>query len=459
MASIERRTTKSGDRFRVIWWEDGQRQQKTFFDADSAGAFKDDVETFGNHWPPGTDPRPAGPATALTFQAWAERAIAARTRASDRTRADYRRDLAAHFALLNPIPLEILRAEHVIAWMREREAACRCGRPLADHGRDGLTPPCNRPAGLSEKTRRNLHGFASSLIADALSQHPPLIAHNPFADRLTERAAIRTEDMEFLTPEEFDAVLRWVPDERNYRELLRLLFRTGLRFGEATALTVGDVNLLGQRKTLTVTKAWKRTGSSQYVIGEPKTRRSRRTLPLSPASVDMLVPLVASRPSKALLFPDTTGARCHTPRSTSAPGRPPWPAPTCATPTTPNSATDATSHRRGPSRATAPACSARCRASTTSGTRRRPCGSPRASTSPSSPSSSATRRCRSRSTATRTSARPSMRWSPAPPIGRWPRRQSELSRFRLRRMYDTRALRTTSPRLSPRSLAIFCASS
>jgi integrase len=310
MASVEHRTTKSGeDRYRVIWWEDGQRQQKTFYDEASTTEFKENVERFGNRWPPGTDPRPALLAATLTFGGWAERAIAARTRASDRTRADYRRDLAAHFALLNPIPLEALRAEHVIAWMKDREAACRCGRPLAHHGRDGFAPPCKRTVGLSEKTRRNLHGFASSIIADALSQHPPIITHNPFADRLTERASIRTEDMEFMTPEEFDAVLRWVPDERNYRELLRLLLRTGLRYGEATALTVGDVNLLAQRKTLTVTKAWKRTGSSQYVIGEPKTKRSRRTLPLSPALVDMLIPLVASRPSKALLFPDTTGGR------------------------------------------------------------------------------------------------------------------------------------------------------
>ena len=52
-----------------------------------------------------------------------------------------------------------------------------------------------------------------------------------------------------LTPQEFAQVLKWVRPE--YKPLIQLLAGTGLRYGGATALTVGDVNLLDERKTLT----------------------------------------------------------------------------------------------------------------------------------------------------------------------------------------------------------------
>lgn len=104
----------------------------------------------------------------------------------------------------------------------------------------------------------------------------------------------------FLTPQEFPSVLALVREQ--YQPLIRLLAGTGLRYGEATALTVRDIDLLAKRKTLTVTKAWKRTGSASYVVGKPKTRRSRRTISLFPELIDMLVPLTAGRRGSELLF-------------------------------------------------------------------------------------------------------------------------------------------------------------
>jgi integrase len=111
----------------------------------------------------------------------------------------------------------------------------------------------------------------------------------------------------FLTPQEFGTVNGWVRQE--YADFTRLLFGTGLRFGEATALTVADVDLLGKRKTVTVTKAWKRTGPASWAVGEPKTPRSRRTLSLSRELCDMLAPHWSGRNGKELLFPDRLGQR------------------------------------------------------------------------------------------------------------------------------------------------------
>jgi integrase len=288
MASLEVRNHSTGTSYRVVWREDGRKQQLTLHDPVEAARFKQLVEGSGNRWPAGwTRPSKAAPprrSGKLTFGEWAETAINRRNRASERTKNDYRRDLRLHFATLLDVPLDEVDAGHVTAWLDDRRAA-----------------------GLSGKTIRNLYGFASSLYVDALAEHPPLTPRNPFAARLADVAAVRTEEMVFLTPQEFAAVLRWVRDE--YAPLIRLLAGTGLRFGEATALQVRDVDLLGKRKTLTVTKAWKRVDGSTWVVGEPKTKRSRRTLSLSGELVDLLTPHWAGRRGDELLFPGAAGDR------------------------------------------------------------------------------------------------------------------------------------------------------
>lgn len=281
MASIEYRETGEGPRWRVVWREhrpDGRRtkQQRTYNDPQDAEAFRAKVEAYGNQWPPGEDPRPTAQEPKVTFGEWAETAIEQRRRANERTKADYRRDMRRHFAALADVPVADLTQDRIDAWLAERRAA-----------------------DLSPKTIRNLHGFGSSLLIDAMNHRPPLADHNPFG-KLPDMSDVRTEEMVFLTHQEFATVLAYVREE--YRPLIRFLAGTGMRYGEATALTVRDIEILGNRKTATVTKAWKRTGPANYVIGEPKTQRSRRTISLSPELVDLLVPLVAGKRGVELVF-------------------------------------------------------------------------------------------------------------------------------------------------------------
>lgn len=293
MAGIENRTAKSGPRYRVVWYEQGERQRVVFTDAAEAVRFKKSVEGAGDRWPPGwTKPTKATPParpTKLTFGQWADTAITRRTRANERTKNDYRRDLRLHFADLLDKPLEDVDEGDVLDWLDA----------IQEEDDDGKT--------LAGKTIRNLHGFASSVFKDGMSQHPPVATWNPFGGRMSEIAAVRTEEMTFLTPQEFEVVLRHVREE--YRPLISFLARTGLRYGEATALRVRDIELLAKRKTVTVTRAWKRTDTATWVIGEPKTPRSRRTLSLSKELVELLTPLWAGRKGDALLFPGKDGGR------------------------------------------------------------------------------------------------------------------------------------------------------
>jgi integrase len=288
MAGIEhRRPGTSSERWRVVWREHGDRQFESFDTADGAAAFKRQVEAAGDCWPYGWVKghgygAPAD-ATGPTLRSWAEQAIARRVRADARTKADYRRDLVNHvYPHLGDLPIDAITLDRVTAWLAA----------MVD-------------AGLAAKTITNIHGIVSSIMNDALTHRPPLIDHNPFVGRLEDLPDVRTEEMVFLTPAEFDVIVRFMGDP--YASLARLLVGTGLRYGEATALRVREVNLLDKRPTLTVVRAWKRQPDSSYVIGEPKTPRARRTLSLSSELVDLLLPLVAGKRGDELVIQSVHG--------------------------------------------------------------------------------------------------------------------------------------------------------
>lgn len=94
-----------------------------------------------------------------------------------------------------------------------------------------------------------------------------------------------------------------------YKTLVQFLVMTGARFGEATALTVADIDLLAKPPTARISKAWKRDGQSHYYLGPTKTRAGKRTIGLNPTLVELLIPLVASRPANELLFATIDGQR------------------------------------------------------------------------------------------------------------------------------------------------------
>lgn len=58
-----------------------------------------------------------------------------------------------------------------------------------------------------------------------------------------------------------------------------------------------------------INKAWKRDGQNQYYIGATKTGAGKRTIGLNPALVELLIPQVASRPGKDLVFTTLEGER------------------------------------------------------------------------------------------------------------------------------------------------------
>jgi integrase len=112
-----------------------------------------------------------------------------------------------------------------------------------------------------------------------------LLHHNPV--RALKQPSVVKKEARHLAPAEVAALLKAAEHTRQFR-LFALISATGLRKGEALALRWDDVVMTGDNPSLRVRGTLariKRDGVGELVVSEPKTAKSRRTLPLHAAVV------------------------------------------------------------------------------------------------------------------------------------------------------------------------------
>lgn len=128
---------------------------------------------------------------------------------------------------------------------------------------------------LGPRTVRLTHAALSQVLKYAVQEH--WLAINPAAGVTLPRLARASRKMNALSIQER---LTFITASQGsfYEMLYRLLMDTGLRPGEAMALTWADVDF--ERGTIEVTKAVTRDAAGQAVIGAPKNDASIRTVPL-----------------------------------------------------------------------------------------------------------------------------------------------------------------------------------
>lgn len=200
----------------------------------------------------------------------------------------YRGELGAHIAPgLGPLPVSAVTYRHVAGWVR------------------AMTEK-----GLSPKTIANVHGLPSAVMTTAVSLG--YRADNPCVGVELPKSVATRDEMTVLTRDEFGLLLSKV--SAHYQPLVLTLVATGLRWGEATALTAGDVDLSARPATIRVAKAWKRDADRRWYVGPPKTKRARRTVSPPGDLVDVLLPLVAGKAPDELLFTNTVGAQLSSSR-------------------------------------------------------------------------------------------------------------------------------------------------
>lgn len=200
------------------------------------------------------------------------------TGVDQRTRDDYlavaRR---SWLPLLGRYPVDAISRAHIARWVNHA---------------DGQWAP---------KTIKNAHSVLSAVLESAVKAGH--IGLNPArGTRLPRAGEEDVEEIRYLTYAEFDRLIAVVPEA--WRAFVILLFGTGLRFSEATALQVRDIN--PEFATLRVMRAWKREKGAGMRIGPPKSKMSRRTIGVGGTVLEAVTPIL-DRPGGEWLFTTPTG--------------------------------------------------------------------------------------------------------------------------------------------------------
>ncbi len=206
---------------------------------------------------------------AFWLKHWRATTLEASSRAES-TKAQYA-DLARKHLEPEPfgaITLDKLRptdVEALVLAMREKTKPRGDGKPVR---------------ALSDSTIRSTFGVLRLALDGAVRDG--MLARNPAAS--VKRPGIDRQETRHISADEVARILRAAEGMRYYAALV-LIASTGLRRGEALALRWEHVDLDAGMLRVTATTA--RVGR-RLVTSTPKTDRSRRTVPLSPAVVAML---------------------------------------------------------------------------------------------------------------------------------------------------------------------------
>lgn len=246
MATIQTRfTTDGAARYRVRYRVDGAQKVTTFAVLKHAEKWLALLEAAGPEAALTALKTPAS-VTVPTITEHVTDHIDHLTGIQDGTRSDYRVMLDKHITPhLGSLPVTLVDRAAGARWLNALEKA-----------------------GLSGKTIRNVHSLLSAALTSAARNK--IIGENPIKG-LRLPVTVREQEITFLTRDEYQRLLGHVP--AYWQPLVQLLAETGMRWGEATALTVADVDL--DRRTIRIRQAWKRTGSSTPKLGTTKGRQSR----------------------------------------------------------------------------------------------------------------------------------------------------------------------------------------
>lgn len=209
------------------------------------------------------------------------------------------------------VQLRAIRTTDVQAWV----ARMATGTP----GDDG-------ERGLSASVVKRNHGVLRGILEDAVTDR--MLASNPAARVKLPRS--QSKPRNYLTPSQVRALADEAGNEdpagrgrvaddatvrvaRGRRAFVLLLAYTGLRWGEATALRVSDVDFLRRRLRIERAIVWLH---GEPIEGTPKTHETR-TVPVPQFLVDVLSVECKGKPRDARVFTTADGGPMPHPSSDS----------------------------------------------------------------------------------------------------------------------------------------------
>lgn len=281
MSSIEhRRNARTGEEtWRVRYRHEGANKAVTFTSEADAKAWRQHLDLLGHK----AARRLLGeerPAVIRTVTAQIRHHVEHLTGVTDGTRRRYIDMIATHLSgpPLSTTLLHDLTRDHVSDWVNAQQG--------------------------SPKSVANRHALLSAALTSA--ERAGLVPTN-VAKGVRLPRNDRGRSVTYLTPDEFGAVLReldpfWWPTAL-------LLVGTGCRWGEVSALQVGDVDL--EAGEAHIRRAWKETGTSEHALGDPKTSRSARTVTVAATALASIRRLCEGRPRDAFVLTNRKGGPLH----------------------------------------------------------------------------------------------------------------------------------------------------
>lgn len=212
---------------------------------------------------------------------------------------------------LGRYPLDMLTTESVVAWVgwqrqQETHRSARRRQRWAERkaaegaGFRDVEPVVER---YSPKSIRNAQGLLSTALEAAARRYG--IINVARGVDLPDDAA--PSEMCFLTRTEYARLYAALPDY--WRPFVALLAGTGMRWGEATALTGRDFDLEAAPPMVRISKSWKRGEKGGVYLGSPKTRKGIRSVSLSSSVVTAIRDVVEDAGDDELVFTGPRGGR------------------------------------------------------------------------------------------------------------------------------------------------------
>lgn len=271
MASIHKRQGKTGTKYVVRYRHEGTNAQQTFLTYRDAQRFRAEVEDQSNK---GTALDPAH--RRLTYRAWHEQWMKQRPDLRDSSRL--RCEGIARTATLPAFgsrPVQKITQPEVQAWVSSMKDVS--------------------PRTVEVRYTEFKQSMAAAEVAGIITSSPCK------GIRLPKKAK---PSMVILDHDEITQLAECI--DPRHRALVYLLAYTGLRIGEALALTPEDVNTA--RREVTVSKSLTLNDRYGVTVGEPKTENGYRTVPLTRTVADMLSEHMDAYPAEHV-FTGGRGAR------------------------------------------------------------------------------------------------------------------------------------------------------
>lgn len=213
----------------------------------------------------------------------------------DKYRRQWNRYLKDEFGAWPADSITREQVERWIATMRNTETqnSSRARSKALANGELAPMPDC-----LSTKTIANAQGLLSAILEREVRAGN--INRNVAKGVKLPRTGRKKQPV-FLTTGEFAQFLNAVPEQ--WQDFVTVLAGTGLRFGEATALTPADLDLETSVPVIRVTRAWSRAGKGEgYILAPPKTDAGIRSVSVSQSLLSVLYRLTKGKKAGDLLF-------------------------------------------------------------------------------------------------------------------------------------------------------------